>query len=99
MVRSLELMSHEERLREMGMFNLARRRLRCHLTAAHKYLKGRAKLFSIVTETNSKCLPALCCSCTYLPSPGQTSDLWYCLVSGPAFSPGFLDGPWSHFIT
>lgn len=68
MVRSLELMSCEERLREMGTFILARRRFRCCLTSAHKYVKGRAKLFSIVIELNSEYLSARCYSCTFLLS-------------------------------
>lgn len=42
-VRSLELVSYEERLREMDMFSLAMRRLRCYLTAAHKVLEMQSQ--------------------------------------------------------
>lgn len=43
MVKSLELMSHKERLREMDMFSLARSRLRCYLTAADKVLERHSQ--------------------------------------------------------
>lgn len=43
MVKSLELMSHKERLREMVMFNLARSRLICYLTAADKVLERQSQ--------------------------------------------------------
>ena len=59
MVQGLEHLSYKDRLRELGLFSLEKRRLRSDLTAAFQYLKGayrqeRSQLFERIDNCRTR---------------------------------------------
>ena len=58
MIRGMEHLSYEERLRELGLFSLEKRRLRGDLVVVFQYLKGAYK------KDGDKLFSRACCNKT-----------------------------------
>ena len=59
MIRGLEHLPYRDMLRELGLFNLEKRRLRGHLTATFQYLKRghkqeRSRLFGSIDKSRTR---------------------------------------------
>ena len=65
MIQGLKHMTYEERRRDLGLFNLQKRRVRGDLRAAFNFLKGGSKedgerLFSVVTDGRTRSNGTIC---------------------------------------